>query len=378
VPLGLGLLLARFLDRREGAGLRESELGLSLFAMGNIVAFNLLVWLTARLLYRVDVRRRAAEARLHEQNRLLERANDLLGQAVRSERQAHEALKAAQAQLVQTEKLAGLGQMVAGVAHEINNPLAFVANNMAVLQRDVAALGELLALYREATGHAAAALEPAHADLLASIRDLCDRIDLAYTLANLPGLMASSREGLKRIKRIVEDLRNFARLDEADLHEVDVNDGVRSTAAMAGPRAAERGVRVDLDLSPLPPVACYPGKVNQVVMNLLANAVDASPAGGTVTVRTAAEGGSGNGDGAGGWVRIDVVDRGGGIDPAIRGRIFDPFFTTKPVGRGTGLGLSISYRIVKEHGGSIDVDSTPGEGSRFTVRLPRRPPAAGG
>ena len=201
--------------------------------------------------------------------------------------------------------------------------------------------------------------------MLQSIRDLAERIDLPYTLESLPGLMSTSRDGLKRIQRIVEDLRNFARLDESDLHEVDLNEGVRSTAGMTGPRAAAKGVRVELDLSPLPPVACYPAKVNQVVMNLLANAIDASPAGGVVTVRTAAAAREPPG------VRVEVADRGSGIAPEIRGRIFDPFFTTKPVGQGTGLGLSISYRIVKEHGGSIDVDSAPGQGSRFTVRLPR-------
>jgi signal transduction histidine kinase len=355
VPLLLGWLRARGQEMK----LYDPQLGLSLFALGNIIAFNLLVWWTARLLYRLDERRRVAEERLQRQNELLE-------QAVRAERQAIAALKEAQSQLVQSEKLAGLAQVVAGVAHEINNPLAFASNNAAVLQRDVKALGEIVALYQRATEAAGPALEASHAELLAELRDRCEALDLGYTLDALPRLAASSREGLMRIKRIVEDLRNFARLDESDLSEVDLNEGVRSTAGLMRPKAGERGVSIELGLAPsLPRVACYPAKINQVVMNLLANAIDASPAGGTVTVSTAADGDGG--------VRIEVTDRGGGIAPEIRDRIFDPFFTTKPVGHGTGLGLSTSYRVVQEHQGRIEVNSELGRGSTFTVRLPRGP-----
>ena len=354
VPLVLGWARARGEER----GLFGAQTGLSLFALGNIVAFNLLVWWTARLLYHLDERRRLAEERLQEQN-------DRLEQAVRAERQAMAALKEAQSQLVQSEKLAGLGQMVAGVAHEINNPLAFVTNNVAVLQRDVTAVRDILGLYQEATRLAPPSASPEHAALVARIRDRSDQIDLPYTLEGLPQLTATSREGLLRIKRIVEDLRNFARLDESDLNEVDVNEGVRSTAGMLHVRAAERDVRVALELAALPRIACYPSKINQVVMNLIANAIDASPGGGTVVVRTAPD--------AAGGVRIEVIDHGTGIDPATLERIFDPFFTTKPVGHGTGLGLSIAYRVVKEHHGTIDVETAPGAGSRFVVHLPRGP-----
>ena len=295
-------------------------------------------------------RRRRAEEQLREQNHRLE-------ELIRSEREAHRALKQAECQLVQAEKLTALGQMVAGLAHEINNPLAFVSNNVAVLRRDMGLLRELLTLYQEGD-EALAASAP---DLLARIRAHSDRIDLGYTLESLDRLTTRSGEGLRRIRKIVGNLRDFARLDESDLNEVDLNDGVRSTVNLVSGRARDRGIAMVLDLSPLPRLSCSPGKINQVVLNLLSNAIDACPEGGTVTVRTFAvsEG-----------VEIHIIDTGTGIDPSIRDRIFDPFFTTKPVGQGTGLGLSLSYGIIHDHGGTIRVESAPGQGAHFTVRLP--------
>ncbi len=284
-----------------------------------------------------------------------------LAEAVRVAREANAALQRTQSALVQREKLAGLGQMVAGVAHEINNPLAFVTNNLAVVRRDCRALTDVVTAYREGE----AALEAARPDLVARVREIDEEADLAHVVGVLPDLIARTHEGLRRIQQIVKDLRDFARLDEGEVHEADLNEGVVATVNIIAGAAREREVRVELDLGELAPVTCYPAKINQVVMNLLSNAVDASPEGSTVVVRTRPEG-----DGA----RIEVIDRGAGIDPAIQGRIFDPFFTTKPPGAGTGLGLSISYGIVQDHGGAIEVDSAPGRGARFAVTLPRRPP----
>ena len=297
--------------------------------------------------------RKLAEEHLSGQNRRLEAA-------ITSVREAHEELKLAQSRLVQSEKLAGLGQMVAGVAHEINNPLAFVINNVAVLDRDLGEVRDLVALHEQARP----TLAREAPDLLATIDEFRDRVDIAYTLENLPGLLARSRDGLARIEQVVKDLRLFARLDESDIKEADLNDGIRTTITIIKGNARRDDIALEVDLQPLPLVPCHPAKINQVVMNLLSNAVDACDRGGIVTVRSWPERDS---------VRIAVSDTGPGIDPSIRERIFDPFFTTKPIGQGTGLGLSISYGIVHEHGGAIEVSSRPGEGSTFTVRIPLSP-----
>ncbi len=291
---------------------------------------------------------------------MLQAKNQLLQEMALSERLAHEERKQAQSRMVESAKLAGLGQMVAGVAHEINNPLSYVGNNVVVFQRDAEEIRELLRLYRKMDP----ILEAQDSELFAQIRDFCDRVDIDYTLENLEGLLSRTREGLRRIQNIVKDLRVFARLDEGDLAEVDLNTGIESTINIIQGYAKRRQVHLEAELNQLPLVGCFATKINQVIMNLIGNAIEACEPGGVVKVQSAP-------DPEG--VRIEVSDDGCGIDPAVRERIFDPFFTTKPVGVGTGLGLSISYGIVQDHGGTIEVDSAQGEGTRFTIRLPLRP-----
>jgi len=266
----------------------------------------------------------------------------------------------AESRMVETEKLASLGQLVTGVAHEINNPLAFVSNNVAVLQRDLRDMITLIGLYRQLERSAVAG----PASLFEQIDLVSGQLDLDYTLNNLPKLIDRTREGLRRIEQIVKDLRLFARVDEGDWNEVDLNPGIESSVNMVQGYARKNGVRLVMDLEPLPLVRCRGARVHQVVVNLLMNAIDACKAEDTVTVRTRPES-----DG----IRIEVADTGCGIEPEIRERIFDPFFTTKRIGEGTGLGLSISYGIVQEHHGTIDVQSAPADGSCFTVRLPWKP-----
>jgi signal transduction histidine kinase len=330
-----------FLDQTfELCADREQLLDILVSAFGDVVALN--------------EQYRATAVVLRERNQQLQRLAD-------SERQAHEDRKQAESQLVQAEKLSALGQMVAGVAHEINNPLAFVTNNIAVLRRDIDLLRELIRHYEEADGLIAAHDAP----LWDRIRSYAESIDLSYTQESLGDLIARSGEGLKRIQQIVKNLRNFARLDEGDLKEADLNEGIETTIALIRSHAREKDVTIATELArELPCVTCYPAQINQVVLNLVANAIDASPPGDRVTVASHR-----NATG----VTILVADNGTGIDPAIRDRIFDPFFTTKPPGKGTGLGLSVSYGIVAAHGGRIDVDSAPGRGSRFLVTLPLNP-----
>ncbi len=220
----------------------------------------------------------------------------------------------------------------------------------------------LVGLYRTAERPAG----PQHAALYHQIDQVAAQLDVDYTLDNLPRLLERTREGLRRIERIVKELRLFARVDEGDWNEVDLNPGIESSINIVQGHARKKGIKLIKDLEPLPLVRCQAARIHQVIVNLMLNAIDACEVDDSVTVRTRSEplleG-----------VKIEVNDTGSGIEPSVRERIFDPFFTTKPIGQGTGLGLSISYGIVEEHRGSIDVQSTPGSGSSFTIRLPVQP-----
>jgi signal transduction histidine kinase len=285
-----------------------------------------------------------------EELRVRLRAAERLVTLERDLAEQNRVLRETQAALVQTEKLAGLGRLAAGVAHEINNPVAYVTNNLVVIRRDAQAALDALDARRRGDAAAAEQLEA--------------EADIEYLRANFARTCDKTLEGLHRVRDIVRNLRDFARLDEAEFKEVDLNAALESTIEIARHEFKERGARLETQFRPLPPVLCHPGKVNQVFLNLLVNAAQACARGGLVTVRTRPEPPG---------VVAEVEDNGCGIRPEHRSRLFEPFFTTKPVGQGTGLGLSVSFGIVRDHGGTIEVESEVGRGTTFRVRLPLRP-----
>ena len=270
---------------------------------------------------------------------------------------ALEELRETQTMLIHAEKMSALGQLVAGFAHEINNPIAFIAANLDSLGEGVAALStayqalETLAA-RSVTAEALTALRARH--------------DLDFLLDDFPALLAATVDGVGRVRRIVADLQTFSRLQEAERKTVDLGENLRSTLALAASDLRARQVDVQLNLDALPPVECYPAELNQVFMNLIVNALQAMPGGGRLCISGQRQ--------TNGQIVLCFRDSGCGIPQAVIGRIFDPFFTTKPVGQGTGLGLSVSYNIIKRHGGQITVESVEGQGTAFTLILPERLP----
>jgi signal transduction histidine kinase len=295
-------------------------------------------------------------------------ANGELARALRDSQRAHESLQQAHLELKQTQtrmlqqaRLASLGQTAAGMAHEINNPLAFVTNNLTLLKREVAWIHDILLLYQQAEQ----TLAEYQRELFTKISALAEKVDMPFVLANLDRLLDRSQVGLLRIQKIVMDLRDFAHLEEADYKEVDLNSEVATTVRLMQTIASDRGVTLETHLAPIPRTTCVPAKINLVVQSLISNAIDASSAGAQVRIETRQLSDA---------IEIRVSDAGCGIPAEIRDRIFDPFFTTKPVGKGTGLGLSLSYGIVKDHGGTIEFESSAGAGTRFAVRLPVDPP----
>jgi two-component system NtrC family sensor kinase len=318
-----------------------------------------------------------------EELRVRLRAGERILQLEQTLAEQNRALRETQSALVQSEKLASLGQLAAGVAHEINNPIAYVSNNLAVLQRDALAVMRVLETYREG-GKSLAQAEP---QLAAAAVQMEEEIDLAYIQENLARQFEKSREGLQRVRDIVRNLRDFARLDEAEFKEADLNAALESTVEILRYEVKKKSIRVETRFASLPPVLCHPGKINQVFLNLLMNAIQACDEGGAIEIRTAvdarrqtpdaSERSSPSPPASGAWrlasgVVIEIEDNGCGIRPEDRPHLFEPFFTTKPVGQGTGLGLSVSYGIIRDHGGEIQVESELGRGSVFRVRLPVR------
>ncbi len=302
--------------------------------------------------------------------KVLVHANEL-EQQVQEKTAAIEELKKTQAQLIQTEKMSGLGQLVAGVAHEINNPVSFIYSNIKYAEEYVQNVMQLIELYQNTDDYSATDIE-----------EYIEYIELEFLQADLPKLFTSMKEGATRIRDIVLSLKNFSRTDEAGMKLVDIHQGIESTLLILQHRLKPQSNRCEIQVikkyGELPLVECHVNQINQVFMNLLTNAIDAlesynqehSPCNSQgnspemiVTIST--ETLSNN------WVNIHIADNGEGITETLINRLFEPFFTTKPVGKGTGLGLSISYQIiVEQHGGKLWCDSTKGEGAEFTIEIP--------
>ena len=269
-------------------------------------------------------------------------------------------LQEAHDQLLQSEKMASIGQLAAGIAHEINNPVGFVNSNMGALQGYVATLFGVLSDYEQAI-----AAQGAPPELAARVAQIREQADLAYMREDVGDLVRESMDGLKRVKDIVQSLKDFSHVGENDWQVADLHHGLDSTLNIVANEIKYKAT-VDKQYGQLPAVTCLASQLNQVFMNLLVNASHAISGKGVITIRTGC---------LHDMVWIAISDNGSGIAPEHMNRIFEPFFTTKPVGSGTGLGLSLSYGIVKKHGGRIEVESTPGQGTTFTVRLPIAQPA---
>jgi two-component system, NtrC family, sensor kinase len=263
-------------------------------------------------------------------------------------------LKATQAKVIQQEKMASIGQLAAGVAHEINNPMAFIASNLRTLERYLGRLAEFVQAQQDIIGAVAIG------ELGVNLEGRRKALKIDRVLVDGRELIEESLEGAERVRSIVQNLKGFARIDEAEQKMADINECLQSTINIVWNELKYK-VNLIREFGELPLTTCYPQQLNQVFMNLLVNAGQAIDKAGDIAVKTWQEGPS---------IFVSVSDTGCGIPAEALIHIFEPFFTTKEVGKGTGLGLSISYDIIKNHDGDIFVDSKPGTGTSFTVRIP--------
>jgi two-component system NtrC family sensor kinase len=302
---------------------------------------------------------------IREQNVVLElKVNERTHELSESNQELNitlENLKQTQTQLVESEKMASLGQLTAGIAHEINNPINFVTSNINPLKRDIEMVLNALTVIENVS-----ISDVPTADKLKQIKEYKEELDFDYLTTEIRHLIKGINEGATRTAEIVKGLRFFSRLDEDDLKKADINEGLESTMVIAN-NLLNNKILVTKDLGDLPKVECYPGKLNQAFLNIISNAVYAvqkrfdNNVGGEITIIT-------NHDKKDVFIRIK--DNGTGMDANTQKKVFEPFFTTKDVGEGTGLGMSIAYNIVKKHNGIINVNSSLGEGTEFILQIP--------
>jgi len=264
-------------------------------------------------------------------------------------------LQEAEKQLMQSEKMASIGQLAAGVAHEINNPIGYINSNIGTLEQYIEGLFCVLEAYA-----AADSLIDQNSDLFKSITKAKQQADIEFLKEDMVALMTESQEGVTRVKQIVQDLKDFSHVDQVEWQTVDLHKGINSTLNIVRNEIKYKAEVVN-EYGELPMVECIPSQLNQVFMNLLINASHAIDEHGLISIATGKDGDN---------VWVDIRDTGKGIAKENIDRIFEPFFTTKPVGSGTGLGLSLSYGIIRKHGGEIEVKSVVGQGTTFRVWLP--------
>ena len=267
-----------------------------------------------------------------------------------------ENLKQAQSQLVQSEKMASVGVLTAGIAHELNNPINFMSGNVFPLKGDLDEVFSVLEKYDEAI--------KTHQlkEYFAEVEALKAKMDFSYLIQEIFSLLKGIEEGARRSGEIIKGLRSFSRLDDEACQFYNIHEGIDSSLLLLQKKITDCNIRVEKDYGDFEGLECYPSKFNQVIMNILTNSIQAMECGGDLFIQTVS---SAIG------VKIIIKDNGVGMTPEVKEHIFDPFYTTKEVGEGTGLGLSISYGIIERHNGHIDVISEPGKGTEFIISLPR-------
>jgi len=265
-------------------------------------------------------------------------------------------LKQAQSQLVQSEKMASVGVLTAGIAHELNNPINFMSGNVFPLKEDLDEVFSVLNEYEEAI--------EAHQlkEYFSEVEIRKNKLDFSYLIQEIYSLLRGIEEGARRSSEIIKGLRSFSRLDDEACQFYDIHEGIDSSLVLLHNKIKDCNIRVEKDYGDFEGLECYPSKFNQVIMNILTNSIQAMEGGGDLFIQTVS---SAIG------VKIVIKDNGEGMTPEVKKHIFDPFYTTKEVGKGTGLGLSISYGIIERHNGNIDVISEPGQGTEFIISLPR-------
>ncbi len=303
---------------------------------------------------RVEKERKTLSILLEETIDELQRKSGVVEEANKALTKTLKDLREAQQQLVMSEKMASLGQLTAGVAHEINNPINFVSANIKPLKEDLADILECIDQYEKVIEENK--LQPA----FLQVAQFKKNKDILFSMQEIQELLKGIEEGASRTTEIVKGLRNFSRLDQNIIKKANINEGIESTLTLLHSVYKDK-VEIEKDYGTIPEVECLPGQINQVLMNILSNAIQAIPGEGKIFIKTWSEEPN---------IKISIKDTGCGIGDEIKQKIFDPFFTTKEVGKGTGLGLSISYGIIEKHNGKIEVNSETGRGSEFIITLP--------